>query len=37
VNGAKVNEERECKEYIKEPQKDGGRWRILTENRLSRS
>jgi hypothetical protein len=31
-----VNEERECKGYIKEPPKAGGRWGFLTENRLSR-
>jgi hypothetical protein len=35
VNGAEVNEERECKGYIKEPPKAGGRWGILTKNRLT--
>ena len=36
MDGAEVNEERECKGYIKEPPKAGGRWAFLTENRLSR-
>jgi hypothetical protein len=36
VERAEVNEERECEGYIKEPPKAGGRWGILSENRLNR-
>jgi hypothetical protein len=35
VERAKVNEERVCEGYIKEPPKAGGHWGILTENRLN--
>jgi hypothetical protein len=35
VERAEVNEERECEGYIKEPPKAGGRWGILSENRLN--
>jgi hypothetical protein len=33
---AKVNEERECEGYIRDPPKAGRRWEKLTENRLNR-
>jgi hypothetical protein len=36
MEGAEVNEERECGGYLKDPPKVGSRWEKWTKNRLNR-